>query len=69
MFFHFLGSNEANRKQEVTVAGGWGQAGGHSPVSASYGLGVDQALEYKVVTADGNLVGAGLPCVALGSIL
>jgi hypothetical protein len=29
--------------------------GGHSPVSAQYGLGVDQFLEFKVVTADGQL--------------
>jgi hypothetical protein len=29
--------------------------GGHSPVSAQYGLGVDQFLEFKVVTADGKL--------------
>ncbi|KAI5856026.1 hypothetical protein BZA05DRAFT_434459 [Tricharina praecox] len=40
----------------VKTAGGWGQAGGHAPLSSKYGLGVDQVLEYKVVTADGKLV-------------
>lgn len=39
----------------VSVAGGWGQTAGHAPVSAKYGLGVDQVVEYKVVTADGVL--------------
>jgi hypothetical protein len=32
-----------------------GQAGGHSPLSPSYGLGADQFVEFKVVTADGEL--------------
>jgi FAD/FMN-containing dehydrogenase len=39
----------------VSVAGGWGQTAGHAPLSAQYGLGVDQFMEYKVVTADGVL--------------
>ncbi|KAF2663882.1 FAD-binding domain-containing protein [Microthyrium microscopicum] len=39
----------------VSVAGGWGQSGGHSFVSHLYGIGVDQFLEFKVVTADGKL--------------
>jgi FAD/FMN-containing dehydrogenase len=39
----------------VSVAGGWGQTAGHAPLSAKYGLGVDQVAEYKVVTADGEL--------------
>ncbi|KAF2429945.1 FAD-binding domain-containing protein [Tothia fuscella] len=39
----------------VSVAGGWGQTAGHAPLSAKYGLGVDQVVEYKVVTADGVL--------------
>jgi hypothetical protein len=39
----------------VSVAGGWGQTGGHAPFSSRYGLGVDQVVEYKVVTADGIL--------------
>lgn len=40
---------------EVSVAGGWGQTAGHAPLSPKYGLGADQAVEYKVVTADGEL--------------
>lgn len=40
---------------EVSVAGGWGQTGGHAPLSPKYGLGADQPVEYKVVTADGQL--------------
>lgn len=39
----------------VSPAGGWSQGGGHGPLSGSYGLGVDQVLEYHVVTADGQL--------------
>jgi hypothetical protein len=38
----------------VSVAGGWGQLGGHSPLSNQYGLGVDQFLEFRVVTPDGQ---------------
>jgi FAD/FMN-containing dehydrogenase len=38
----------------VSVAGGWSQAGGHAAFSSYYGLGADQILEYKVVTADGQ---------------
>ncbi|KAF2400246.1 FAD-binding domain-containing protein [Trichodelitschia bisporula] len=40
----------------VSVAGGWSQAGGHAALSSYYGLGSDQILEYKVVTADGALL-------------
>ena len=39
----------------VSVAGGWSQAGGHAWLSSVFGLGADNILEYKVVTADGNL--------------
>lgn len=39
----------------VSVAGGWSQAGGHAWLSMEYGLGADNILEYKVITADGNL--------------
>jgi hypothetical protein len=55
----------------VSVAGGWGLTGGHGPLTRrshqflhanythfgtdKYGLGVDQFLEFKVVTADGEL--------------
>jgi hypothetical protein len=39
----------------VAPAGGYGQTSGHSPLSSKYGLGSDQFLEFKVVTADGEL--------------
>jgi hypothetical protein len=39
----------------VAVAGGWSQGGGHAWLSMEYGLGADNILEYKVVTADGNV--------------
>jgi FAD/FMN-containing dehydrogenase len=39
----------------VSVAGGWSQAGGHGGLSSYFGLGSDQILEYKIVTADGQL--------------
>lgn len=34
--------------------GGWVLNGGHSPVSANFGLGADQIIEMEVVTADGK---------------
>ncbi|PGH16503.1 hypothetical protein AJ80_05188 [Polytolypa hystricis UAMH7299] len=37
----------------VGVAGGFGQTGGHGPLAPTYGLMVDQAVEFDVVTADG----------------
>lgn len=56
---------------EVSVAGGWvsklihdrkapltmlkGQTAGHSPLAVRYGLGADQFVEFKIVTADGKL--------------
>ncbi|KAM0542564.1 hypothetical protein ACHAPJ_012735 [Fusarium lateritium] len=40
----------------VAAAGGFGQSGGYGPLTAQYGLGVDQWLEAKVVTPDGKLV-------------
>jgi len=40
----------------VTVAGGWGQTSGHSPISDTYGLGSDNFLEFKVVLPNGDLV-------------
>jgi FAD/FMN-containing dehydrogenase len=46
-----LGANH----DSVAIAGGWAQNAGHSPLSPKYGLGADQVLEYKVVTADGVL--------------
>ncbi|KAI8630631.1 FAD-binding domain-containing protein [Xylariaceae sp. FL1651] len=38
----------------VGLAGGWLPGGGHGPLSSSYGLGADSALEYEVVTLDGR---------------
>ncbi|KAF2632970.1 FAD-binding domain-containing protein [Macroventuria anomochaeta] len=38
----------------VGIAGGFGQGGGHGPLAPSYGLMVDQAVEFDVVTADGQ---------------
>jgi hypothetical protein len=40
---------------EVGVAGGWTQCGGTGPMTSAYGLGVDNVLEFQVVTADGEL--------------
>ncbi|PVH83979.1 FAD-binding domain-containing protein [Cadophora sp. DSE1049] len=40
----------------VAVAGGWGQNGGYGPLTAQYGLGVDQWLEAKIVLPSGELV-------------
>ncbi|KAM0263348.1 hypothetical protein ACHAQJ_001204 [Trichoderma viride] len=37
----------------VGIAGGFGQSGGHGVFGPSYGLMVDQAIEFDVVTADG----------------
>ncbi|CAJ2513859.1 Uu.00g019780.m01.CDS01 [Anthostomella pinea] len=53
----------ADKKMHVTVgavasvgiAGGFGQGGGHGALGPSYGLMVDQAIEFDVVTADGEL--------------
>ncbi|KAF9983651.1 hypothetical protein BGZ65_001581 [Modicella reniformis] len=39
----------------VGTSGGYCQAGGHSPLSPRNGLCVDNVLQYKVVTADGEL--------------
>ncbi|KAF1847051.1 FAD-binding domain-containing protein [Cucurbitaria berberidis CBS 394.84] len=38
----------------VGIAGGFGQGGGHGPLGPAYGLMVDQAVEFEVVTADGE---------------
>ncbi|KAF9458246.1 hypothetical protein BDZ94DRAFT_1284944 [Collybia nuda] len=37
----------------VGAAGGWIMGGGHSPLSGRHGLGVDNIIEFGVVTADG----------------
>jgi len=40
----------------VGAAGGWIMGGGHSAFSAKYGLGVDNALQFTIVKADGDHV-------------
>ncbi|KAH7338101.1 hypothetical protein B0J17DRAFT_706531 [Rhizoctonia solani] len=40
----------------VGAARGWVQGGGHSPISGLYGLGVDNALQFRVVKPDGQVV-------------
>ncbi|KAJ5751607.1 hypothetical protein N7520_008524 [Penicillium odoratum] len=40
----------------VGVAGGWMQGGGYGILSPLYGLGVDNVLEFNLVTATGELV-------------
>ncbi|TFK34792.1 hypothetical protein BDQ12DRAFT_612887 [Crucibulum laeve] len=40
--------------RSVGVAGGWLQGGGHGALSNTMGLGVDRALQFKVVTPDGK---------------
>ncbi|KAH6908858.1 FAD binding domain-containing protein [Coprinopsis sp. MPI-PUGE-AT-0042] len=40
----------------VGAAGGWVMGGGHSANSAAYGLGVDNVLQFTVVTSDGKHV-------------
>ena len=45
------GGNEGS----VGLAGGFGQGGGHGIFGPSYGLMVDNAVEFDVVTADGQL--------------
>ncbi|KAF9436406.1 hypothetical protein BGZ76_004070 [Entomortierella beljakovae] len=39
----------------VGASGGYCQGGGHSPLSQRHGLCVDNVLQYKVVTADGEV--------------
>ncbi|KAF2433259.1 FAD-binding domain-containing protein [Tothia fuscella] len=41
---------------EVSIAGGWAPAAGHATLSSYYGNAADQALEYKVVIANGTLL-------------
>ncbi|KAF9450811.1 FAD-binding domain-containing protein [Macrolepiota fuliginosa MF-IS2] len=40
----------------VGAAGGWIMGGGHSGFSAKYGLGVDNAIQFTIVKADGDHV-------------
>ncbi|PLB51154.1 FAD-binding domain-containing protein, partial [Aspergillus steynii IBT 23096] len=42
----------------VGAAGGYIQGGGHSPIGSWKGMASDNAVEYEVVTADGDLVTA-----------
>ncbi|KEP49952.1 FAD-binding domain protein [Rhizoctonia solani 123E] len=42
--------------RSVGAAGGWLQGGGHSPLSVKYGMGVDNVLQFQVVTASGKIV-------------
>ncbi|KAL9023674.1 MAG: hypothetical protein Q9196_007050, partial [Gyalolechia fulgens] len=42
----------------VGLAGGYTQGGGHSALASKYGLAADQALEWEVVTADGDFLRA-----------
>ncbi|KAG9228708.1 FAD binding domain-containing protein [Amylocarpus encephaloides] len=42
----------------VGMAGGYIQGGGHGPLSGIHGLAADNALEFQVVTAEGNHVTA-----------
>ncbi|KAJ1307410.1 hypothetical protein OPQ81_001512 [Rhizoctonia solani] len=42
--------------RSVGAAGGWLQGGGHSPLGVKYGMGVDNVLQFQVVTADGEIV-------------
>ena len=78
----------SNAKKKLAVGGadpsvgvaGWLQGGGHSGLSAKFGLGVDNAVEMEVVTPTGQLVtaneckntdlfwamrGVGLPSITL----
>jgi len=41
--------------QTVSSSGGWLMGGGHSVLSPVYGLGVDRALQLKIVTPDGEV--------------
>ncbi|KAF2113009.1 hypothetical protein BDV96DRAFT_497145 [Lophiotrema nucula] len=40
--------------ESVGIAGGFGQGGGHGPLGPMWGLMVDQAVEFDIVTADGE---------------
>ncbi|KAH7341890.1 hypothetical protein B0J17DRAFT_765885 [Rhizoctonia solani] len=42
--------------RSVGAAGGWVQGGGHSPLGVKYGMGVDNVLQFQVVTADGKIL-------------
>lgn len=42
----------------VGFTGGYIQGGGHSVLSSLYGMAADQALEFEVITTDGEFVRA-----------
>ncbi|KAG8696540.1 hypothetical protein FRC08_007085, partial [Ceratobasidium sp. 394] len=42
----------------VGAAGGWLQGGGHGPLGATYGMGVDNVLQFTIVKANGQIVKA-----------
>lgn len=44
--------------ESVGIAGGYTQGGGHGQLASQFGLAADQALEWEVVTADGQLLTA-----------
>ncbi|KAJ1308117.1 hypothetical protein OPQ81_002179 [Rhizoctonia solani] len=44
--------------RSVGAAGGWVQGGGHSPLGALFGMGVDNVLEFTVVKPNGQIVKA-----------
>ncbi|CAE6494697.1 unnamed protein product [Rhizoctonia solani] len=46
--------------RSVGAAGGWIQGGGHSPLGALYGMGVDNVLQFTVVKASGEIVVANV---------
>ncbi|KAJ6443956.1 berberine protein [Purpureocillium lavendulum] len=54
-FFERYGMNACGgNAASVGLAGGYGQGGGHGIFAPMYGLMVDQAVEFDVVTADGQ---------------
>ncbi|CAE6458193.1 unnamed protein product [Rhizoctonia solani] len=42
--------------RSVGAAGGWVQGGGHSPLGALFGMGVDNALQFTLVKPNGQIV-------------
>ncbi|KAL3489686.1 FAD binding domain-containing protein [Aspergillus germanicus] len=56
-FFEGYNMNVAGgNAASVGLAGGFGQGGGHGVFTPTYGLMVDQAVEFDVVTADGRIL-------------
>ncbi|KAJ7477203.1 FAD-binding domain-containing protein [Mycena galericulata] len=46
----------ASSAATISPAGGWVQGAGHSSMSPKYGLGADNALEFQIVVASGELL-------------